>query len=177
MGQVSHSAIEWALARSTIIDELKTSVMGNYQYILQLISVFQDGNRIKHVLDEAIDKCDRLINLREDILKNRIAYSVNADITTLERALGCLERYFLLITFSGYVSEKGSRFGTSFQEWLKARPGNIFFPRRGLSPQKSRECWTTCAVRAPSSIFSVQSKTFLFSRVISTRERLLEYLH
>jgi hypothetical protein len=51
------SAIDWALARGPLIEDLKNAVLGNYQYILQLVSVIQNGSEIKRILDEVINRC------------------------------------------------------------------------------------------------------------------------
>lgn len=50
------SAIEWALARGQLIDDLRNAIMGNYQCILQLASVLHDGGYCKKVLDQVIDR-------------------------------------------------------------------------------------------------------------------------
>ena len=57
------SAIDWALARGPLIDDLKNAVLGNYQYILQLVSVLQSGSKSKRLLDEVINRCNVYFNL------------------------------------------------------------------------------------------------------------------
>ena len=52
-----HSAIEWALARSSLIDRLKSAILGNYQVIMALASVLEDGGRDKKLLDLIINRC------------------------------------------------------------------------------------------------------------------------
>lgn len=52
-----HSAIEWALARSSLIDRLKSAILGNYQVIMALASVLEDGARDKKLLDLIINRC------------------------------------------------------------------------------------------------------------------------
>ncbi|KAJ3193150.1 hypothetical protein HK101_005337 [Irineochytrium annulatum] len=118
-----HSAIDWALARGALIDDLKNAVLGNYQYILQLASVLHDGSECKRLLDEAINSCDAMVNLREVILLNRVQFSNTGDPTSLEKAVGCLERYFFLLAFCSYINESvGSGVNTDvFSEWLRAR--------------------------------------------------------
>ncbi|KAI9192964.1 inositol hexakisphosphate-domain-containing protein [Polychytrium aggregatum] len=118
----NRSAIEWALARGPLIDDLKNAIMGNYQCILQLCSVLQDGNDSKKLLDAIIDRCDIMINLREAILMHRIRYSNIGDEVSLEKSLGCLEKYFFLLAFCSYVNESCSGELSSFGSWLKDRP-------------------------------------------------------
>lgn len=121
---VSHSAIDWALARCPIIEDLRSAVLGNYQCVLKLTSVIKDGSKIKRIVDEAINKCDRLINLREEILIYRVSYSVTGNMEFLEKSLGFLERYCYLLTFCAFVHEKGNENdNSSFQNWLQSRPG------------------------------------------------------
>ena len=52
-----HSAIEWALARSTLIDNLKNAILGNYNIILALASVLENGGADKRLLDKIINRC------------------------------------------------------------------------------------------------------------------------
>ncbi|CAO3641156.1 unnamed protein product [Mucor fragilis] len=66
------SAIEWALERGTMIENLKEAIMGNYHVITALTAVLDSGNFSKKMMDEVIDQSDAVINLREDILMNRI---------------------------------------------------------------------------------------------------------
>ena len=160
------SAIEWALARGQLIDDLKNAILGNYKVILQLTSVLQHGSQCKKVVDSIIDKCealflakscwkhkgcrkclihsvlflsypipsssqpppyflgDAMTNLREVILMHRVEYSNTGEISSLEKAFGCLERYFVLQTFASYVNENSQAgFANSFSQWLQARPG------------------------------------------------------
>ncbi|KAJ3409888.1 hypothetical protein HDV05_004169 [Chytridiales sp. JEL 0842] len=116
------SAIDWALARGPLIDDLKNAVLGNYQCILQLASVLQSGAESKKLLDEVINRCDAMINLREVILLHRVRYSNTGDMASLEKAIGCLERYFFLLAFSSYVTETiDLKFDIQFSEWLRSR--------------------------------------------------------
>lgn len=65
-----------------------------------------------------------MINLREVVLMNRVRYSNVADHSSLEKALGCLERYLYMITFCAYIKENsGSSFFSTFSSWLSDRPG------------------------------------------------------
>ena len=116
-------ALQLALCRGVMLDDLRNAICGNYQIILQLLSVLSDGQAAKNTLDQAIDRCGVLTNLREDIFINRIKYSLLSDTAYLERACGCLERYFFLLAFCSYVNEnQSSRFECSFSTWLKSRP-------------------------------------------------------
>ncbi|KAJ3024316.1 UNVERIFIED_CONTAM: hypothetical protein HDU68_008233 [Siphonaria sp. JEL0065] len=116
------SAIDWAMARGPLIEDLKSAVLGNYLYILQLTSLLHRGSESKKILDEAIDRCDVMINLREVILLHRIQYSNTGDAAVLEKALGCLERYFFLLSFCSYVIETSDLvLECTFSQWLDGR--------------------------------------------------------
>lgn len=50
--------------------------MGNYQIVLSLLSSLDHGREIKALVDQIIDDCDAVVNLRENVIENRIKYSV-----------------------------------------------------------------------------------------------------
>ncbi|KIJ51469.1 hypothetical protein M422DRAFT_157971 [Sphaerobolus stellatus SS14] len=119
------SAIEWLLAHPTHTDNLRKASHGNYGIILSLLGCLDNGLSVKRLVDKVIDSCDHVVNLREDILINRIKFS----LTTMEdkkrevyldKAAKALEKYFFLIAFASYVEEQ-TDFVTSFGDWLKAR--------------------------------------------------------
>ncbi|ORY52376.1 hypothetical protein BCR33DRAFT_711697 [Rhizoclosmatium globosum] len=116
------SAIDWAMDRGPLIEDLKGAVLGNYQYITALKSLLHRGSESKRILDEAIDRCDVMINLREVILLHRVQYSNTGDEVSLEKALGCLERYFFLLSFCSYVIETNDlMLDCTFSQWLDGR--------------------------------------------------------
>jgi hypothetical protein len=51
------SAIDWALARGPLIEDLRNAIQGNYQCILQLLGLLSQGSLTKRILDEIIDRC------------------------------------------------------------------------------------------------------------------------
>ncbi|KAI8638964.1 inositol hexakisphosphate-domain-containing protein [Parasitella parasitica] len=122
------SAIEWALERGTMIENLKEAIMGNYHVITALTAVLDSGNFSKKMLDEVIDQSDAVINLREDILMNRIKQTTqptagyeSKNIYISKAAVG-LQRYFSLLCFTAYINESAdARFELKFSDWLKAR--------------------------------------------------------
>ncbi|KAJ2964084.1 hypothetical protein NQZ79_g1039 [Umbelopsis isabellina] len=126
-----HSAIEWALARGQSIDALTQAIRGNYLSIVALASALESGSYSKKLLDEVIDRSDAVINLREDILMNRVrqtAVTSNqqeyepSNNEYLAKALAGLERYFFLLIFTSYINEsKDTRFTQRFSDWVKNR--------------------------------------------------------
>ncbi|KAI8092745.1 inositol hexakisphosphate-domain-containing protein [Halteromyces radiatus] len=137
----THSAIEWALERGNIMDNLMEAIMGNYHSVVALTSVLDSGVFSKRILDEMIDRSDAVVNLREIILTNRIRYNNTTASSSssknnkpngsgngyeknlyLEKASKALQRYFFLLCFMAYINESpNTRFETRFSSWIKAR--------------------------------------------------------
>ena len=123
------STIEWIMARGDMVDQLEAAINGNYSIINDLIRVLYNGPLCKRIVDEAIDRCATVVNLREHILLYRVRYSADCASGTcasasLDTGLGFLERYYSLITFCEYVEKQLYRgcFGRahrSFQAWLQ----------------------------------------------------------
>lgn len=126
------SAIEWALARSASLSQLRGAIMGKYTIVNALTSALDNGDSCKKLLDEIINRCDAIVNVREVVLMQRVSYSSTNDIGTLEKALDCLERYYFLIAFASYVNTNEtmlsgtlhtpSQNSIPFSSWLKNRP-------------------------------------------------------
>ncbi|RCI04172.1 hypothetical protein CU098_006507 [Rhizopus stolonifer] len=118
------SAIEWALERGPMIENLKEAITGNYQVITSLVAVLDSGDFSKKMLDEVIDQSDAVINLREDILLNRIKQTAqpSSDTSFMRKAGAGIQRYFSLLCFASYINESpNTRFELKFSDWLKAR--------------------------------------------------------
>ncbi|CAE6515835.1 unnamed protein product [Rhizoctonia solani] len=121
----TQSAIELLLSQPTLMDNLRKAHMGNYGLILSLLGCLEGGLHVKKLADRVIDSCDRVANLREEILAHRVDYSVtsmddkgrSAHILKAKRAM---EKYYFTIAFAGYV-EESENFNESFQEWMEAR--------------------------------------------------------
>ncbi|GJJ08366.1 hypothetical protein Clacol_002580 [Clathrus columnatus] len=121
----SNTATEWLLSHPSVTDNLRKASNGSYGIILSLLGCLDNGLAIKRLVDKIIDSCDHVINLREDILVNRIQYSLTtledkSREVFLEKAAKALEKYFFLIAFASYV-EGQKDFNETFEEWLKAR--------------------------------------------------------
>lgn len=106
---------------------------GEYKVILQLISVLQFGTLSKRIVDEAIDGCYHIQNIREAVYDYKIriqsieAVDSNADnkkkLMLFHVGINYLIRYFYLITFGNYLLEKSNQTGSfpSFNDWLSDR--------------------------------------------------------
>ncbi|KAF8577784.1 hypothetical protein K439DRAFT_1417887 [Ramaria rubella] len=124
-GTHSNSAIEMLLSHPSLMDNLRKASHGNYGIILSLLGCLDNGLSAKRLVDKVIDSCDHVLNLREDILLNRIKFS----LTTMEdrerevhlhKAAKALEQYYFLIAFASYIEEQ-TYFTESFGDWMKAR--------------------------------------------------------
>lgn len=127
------TAIHWVLERDQIIENLSEALQGNYKCILDLARVLQDGIACKRVVDEAIDRCQTHLNLREWILINRVKHSVKVQ-QAIDAATTSMERYFALIALCAYLADSST---DSFTGWMKARPElwNMFV---GLRKQRNK---------------------------------------
>ncbi|KAF9787481.1 inositol hexakisphosphate-domain-containing protein [Thelephora terrestris] len=121
-----NSVIEMLLTQPGLLDNLRKSFLGNYSPILSLLGCLDDGFEAKKLADRVIDACDHVVNLREDIFKNRVRYSVASTVNEasrdefLDHAVKGLERYFFIIAFSSYV-ESQTDFSQTFFEWVQSR--------------------------------------------------------
>ncbi|ORX37949.1 inositol hexakisphosphate-domain-containing protein [Kockovaella imperatae] len=122
------TAIDLLSAHPQLLEQLRRAHMGNYQIVLSLLSSLDHGRQMKQLVDQIIDSCDAVVNLRESVIEHRIKYSVSTmedrnRQAILEKALRSLEQYFDLIVFSAYVEEEDAGdTGKSFSQWLMGRP-------------------------------------------------------
>ncbi|KAF9048553.1 inositol hexakisphosphate-domain-containing protein [Panaeolus papilionaceus] len=122
----TQSAIELLMTQPALLENLRKAHMGNYSVILSLLGCLDHGLHAKKLVDRVIDNTDQVTNLREDILINRLKYS----LTSMDEAQGekylkkagkALEKYFFMIAFASFVEESDANFTQSFSSWLKAR--------------------------------------------------------
>lgn len=120
--------IEQLLMQPVLLKSLQEANLGDYGIIRQLCGLLDGGLECKAVVDEAIDACAHVVNLRESILSRRLHYSTAAAIDEsqanlfLRRAAKALEVYYFLVAFASYVEEsRTALFRSRFAEWLKQR--------------------------------------------------------
>jgi hypothetical protein len=122
------------LRLSTSGDEVGFS-KGEYTLMLRLVRVLENGVMSKQHVDECIDKCSTIQNLREAIESLKVvaeseAADTKARSAARQRGVYYLIRYFFLVVFSGYLLDRFStslpsieeRFAEPFTTWVKARP-------------------------------------------------------
>ena len=102
---------------------------GEYDIISRLLRILKHGTKAKMSVDEAIDNCGRIENLRDAILhyRDRAERERQTDrqAVYLRYAAEKLKRYFDLVTFGAYlhtVPMVDGKFEYSFETWLSSRP-------------------------------------------------------
>ena len=91
------------LTQPSLLDNLRKGYLGSYGIILSLLGCLDNGMEAKRLVDRIIDACkclvprlyiieiikcntgDQVTNLREDIFKNRVKYSLTATMDESER--------------------------------------------------------------------------------------------
>ena len=74
--QNSASAIELLVSQPTLQHNLVKALSGNYQIVLSLLGCIDNGFTVKQLVDRIINTCDQVIDLRQEILVNRLKYSI-----------------------------------------------------------------------------------------------------
>nr|VDC75766.1 unnamed protein product [Brassica rapa] len=115
---------------------------GEYAVIRSLIRVLEGGVKGKRQVDNAIDRCASIQNLREAIPTYSSSILRQPDEKKREAAVSLfveyLERYYFLICFSVYLDSEGAFLQTgsldhvSFADWMQARPELYGILRRFL---------------------------------------------
>lgn len=108
--------------------ELSRSVeIGEYRGIMNLCRVLPSGVDAKKAVDEAIEQCKAIGNLKEDILKCKQISEEDSEGSTAvaARRLGLhyLQRYFYLIAFRAFLEQDGDDTSakTTFSKWVSER--------------------------------------------------------
>ena len=125
-------AVHLLAAQPRLLDNLRAAVAGSFDLILSLLSILDDGAAHKQLVDDIIDRCDAVTNIREAVVEHRVRHASLALLDEASsrahrhKALAALERYFYLIAFAAYVAETDidapARAFQNFSTWLAARP-------------------------------------------------------
>ncbi|KZT41862.1 hypothetical protein SISSUDRAFT_1069720 [Sistotremastrum suecicum HHB10207 ss-3] len=124
-GAASQSVTEILLQNPVLLDNLRKAHQGSYGIVLSLLGCLDNGLAVKQLVDRVIDSCDHVCNLREEVLSQRVKYSLMAmderrGLEMLDRAVRALEKYFFLIAFASYVEDQHD-FAETFSDWMKTR--------------------------------------------------------
>jgi hypothetical protein len=99
---------------------------GEYRIVLQLMRVLAFGKLSKLVVDEAIDACSHVQNIRAAIYDFKLRVDAAVDgkkLGLLAIGMNYLFRYFYLIVFASYVLEREEKPKSElpFTDWLAER--------------------------------------------------------
>ncbi|KAF5341719.1 hypothetical protein D9611_001925 [Ephemerocybe angulata] len=122
----SHSALELLMTKPTLLESLRKAYLGNYGVIQSLLGCLDYGLQSKKLVDRVIDTTDQVVNLREDILRYRVMYSLTSmedekGEQYLNKAVKALEKYFFLIAFANFIETSKDTSQQTFSDWLQAR--------------------------------------------------------
>lgn len=104
---------------------------GDYVGVRRFVRVLEQGVDVKTTVDQVIDACGVLVNLRTAIMRYRLPKTMDkffrpelqARHTAFQRGAAYLERYCMLIAFTSYLElcqKRGRR--QTFEEWMDSRP-------------------------------------------------------
>lgn len=112
----------------------------SYQVINNLLRVVRKGPAVKSSVDDAIDQCSAVYNLRESIEESRVLAERSTDEkqkrTHVSKGLHNLRRYFELIVFQSYLQSTEPDTMESFESvetFVKNRPVIKTFEKELLS--------------------------------------------
>lgn len=99
---------------------------------IDLLRVIRKGHRVKQTVDDAIDQCSEVFNLRDSIEEARARAEQATDEQqrrlSAHRSLQNLRRYFELIIFQSYlqsIEPDTMQTHESFESFVKDRPGML----------------------------------------------------
>jgi len=98
---------------------------GQYKMIMLLLSKLDNGEFIKQQVDDAIDKCKSMINLRECILYTKEMYDKESESRRdfwKRMGVNFVERYAYLLLFHAYLrANVDDDFAKPFSKWLQTQ--------------------------------------------------------
>ncbi|KAK9804170.1 hypothetical protein WJX73_008272 [Symbiochloris irregularis] len=105
---------------------------GEYVGVRRFIRALERGLDCKDLVDQVVDRCEAVINLRTAIMRYRkprdsfrfYRPEINVRHSAFTRGAAYLERYCLLISFAAFLWRAVDGLGVErcFSEWMEARP-------------------------------------------------------
>jgi protein-tyrosine phosphatase len=119
-----------------------TFLRGEYRLIVKLCQLLEFGRAAKHVVDECIDACNHMQNLREAIFDFKQRAALHPNHPDCHRGTNYLLRYFYLIAFAEFLLELHQQASgadprtataATFLQWISERREitNLAHPDRG----------------------------------------------
>lgn len=110
------------------LELVRRAELGEYRNVMNLCRVLPGGAEAKAAIDAAINACDCIGNLREDILRCKEASEEDEDNgadASAARRLGLhyLQRYFFLVAFRAFLDDSVAKGAAQmpFSEWVGQR--------------------------------------------------------
>eukprot|EP01029_Cantina_marsupialis_P020045 TRINITY_DN4670_c0_g2_i2.p1 TRINITY_DN4670_c0_g2~~TRINITY_DN4670_c0_g2_i2.p1 ORF type:complete len:475 (-),score=135.98 TRINITY_DN4670_c0_g2_i2:223-1647(-) len=100
---------------------------GEFKCIREFLASIKDGDLIKQQVDDSIDECDHLLNIREVIFKTKAKFDTLSDEHhqrpfLIKRAHNYLRRYFMIIVLGIYAREQAAaNYGIAFSQWMSEK--------------------------------------------------------
>lgn len=116
----------WSMDKITFVDPDSPNLMqGEWKGVIRLMSMLDDGLEVKSLVDQCIDECAHIQNLREaikdckDQANSAPASGERSAAFWLKRGQNYLERYCYLLLFAAYARTTAhSGFAESFSVWM-----------------------------------------------------------
>jgi len=117
----------WSMDKISYVDpESPNLLQGEWKGVIRLMSMLDDGLEVKALVDQCIDECAAIQNLREaikDCKDQANAAPPSGERSTafwLKRGQNYLERYCYLLLFAAYARSTASEgFTQAFSSWLR----------------------------------------------------------
>eukprot|EP01117_Protostelium_nocturnum_P009692 TRINITY_DN3462_c0_g1_i2.p1 TRINITY_DN3462_c0_g1~~TRINITY_DN3462_c0_g1_i2.p1 ORF type:complete len:1393 (-),score=653.00 TRINITY_DN3462_c0_g1_i2:1091-5044(-) len=143
----------------------KTPSPRKYEYysILHLMRVLSDGQERRMQVDQAIDECGQIYNLREKIDEMKDNYEQSRTPEEVQwrckTLLHFIERYVLLVLVNSYLSDESSSLQNQkkpskpFREWLDERPEiEMILEEMRADPKKATRILKDIGANDPTSV-------------------------
>lgn len=117
----------WTMQKMVSVDPENPNLMqGEWKGVIRLMSMLDDGLEVKALVDQCIDECAHIQNLREaiksckDEASTAPATGERSSAFWLKRGQNYLERYCYLLLFAAYAQAATPRgFSQSFSSWVR----------------------------------------------------------
>ncbi|RXW17535.1 hypothetical protein EST38_g8313, partial [Candolleomyces aberdarensis] len=164
----SHSALELLMAKPVLLESLRKAYLGNYGVIQSLLGCLDHGLQSKKLVDRVIDATDQVVNLRDDILRYRVMYSLTSMGDAqgegfLNKAIKSLEKYFFMIAFANFIETTADSSQRTFADWLKLLFSKLYVSQISFLRKASG---SKLNVFVPVNDLSSLSKTGLETRAL-----------
>jgi len=126
---VWHAMKDWRMERMVYVDPDSPNLLaGEWGGVIDLVGMLDDGLEMKALVDQCIDECAHIQNLREaikdckDQADSAPASGDRSSAFWLKRGQNYLERYCYLILFAAYArGAAASGFAQPFTNWMRER--------------------------------------------------------